>query len=247
MTPSEIPELAALFWSATSVIVLTGAGISTESGIPDFRSPGGLYESIDPMEYLSIEALEEHPKRFWRYFIDAFASTTQAEPNAGHKALAALEHAGWINGIITQNIDGLHSKAGSRQVYEVHGHLRTVHCYKSGHTHPLSLAVEQMNAGALPHCPACGAALRPDVVLFGDAMPAAFQKALAAADEADLTLVVGSSLMVTPANYLALDAHQLAIINRDPTIYDARADVVIHSNAGNALTALAEELLQPDA
>ncbi|MDK2883343.1 MAG: NAD-dependent deacetylase [Bacillota bacterium] len=224
-------------------VALTGAGISTESGIPDFRSPGtGLWNRIDPMEYLSADALYARPETFWKYFAEVFGPTLEAKPNAGHLALAELEEAGYITGVITQNIDGLHQKAGSRTVFEVHGHLRTVHCESCRQTYPMTEALAWLKKEPIPHCPECGGRVRPDVVLFGDMMPPAFTQAVAAVERSSLVLVVGSSLTVSPANSLAFQTHHLAIINREPTPADGRADVVIRSAAGATLSAVLKEL-----
>lgn len=244
ITPNDaIAQLADLFRAYGPAMVLTGAGISTESGIPDFRSPGtGLYNSIDPMEYLSVQAMQSRPAVFWKYFTETFQPVAKVEPNGGHIALARLEADGYISAIATQNIDGLHQKAGSRSVFEVHGHLRTCHCYSCKNTFPSDTAFGQVHAGSLPTCPDCRGALRPDVVLFGDMMPEAFTQALDAARDCGLILVVGSSLTVSPANSLALESRRLAIINRKPTPFDEHAKVVISGASGVTLGALAEEL-----
>jgi len=244
MTKDQVGALVGLFREERNAIVLTGAGISTESGVPDFRSPGtGLYETIDPMEYLSVRALYVRPTAFWQRFTEVFEPATLAEPNAGHAAVARLEEAGFISTVVTQNIDGLHQKAGSRNVLEVHGHLRTARCFGCANSFPLGAAFEQARAGTLPTCSECGEMLRPDVVLFGDMMPEAFDRAVEAARSAELMLVVGSSLSVSPANTLAFDPTRLAIINRDPTPFDERADLVINAPAGETLTALVNALL----
>ena len=244
LNEQAIGRLAELLREARKVVALTGAGISTESGIPDFRSPGtGLYASIDPMEYLSVDALDSRPEQFWKYFVEVFA-LPKAEPNAGHTALAWLADNGYLSAVITQNIDGLHHKAGSQPIFEVHGHLRTVHCTGCGRTWPMGDTVVQVQAGKLPTCGECGSRVRPDVVLFGDPMPPAFQEAFEATQSADLVLVVGSSLSVSPANMLAFERNRLAIVNRDPTVADSEADVVIHGSAGETLTALVEQLAE---
>jgi len=240
---AEIERLAELLQAHKGATVLTGAGISTESGIPDFRSPGGLYESIDPMDYLSVNALTRHPERFWTYFAKIFGPVGEVEPNAGHVALARLEAAGFVATVVTQNIDGLHHKAGSQHVLEVHGHLRTVHCEGCDRTFPMSEALDQVAAGGLPYCPQCEGALRPDVVLFGDPMPMAFARAIEAAHRSSLTIVVGSSLTVSPANSIAQLTEHLAIVNRDPTPADRHADVLVRGGAGDSLSALAEAVL----
>jgi NAD-dependent deacetylase len=245
MSAAAVKNLANLLRRHRGAAVLTGAGISTESDIPDFRSPGtGLYATIDPMEYLSVDAFSAHPKKFWKYFSEAFGAVTAAQPNAGHKALAGLEAGGYVGSIITQNIDGLHQKAGSRRVLEVHGHLRTARCEDCATRIPLTDALEQAAAGRLPSCPKCRGPLRPDVVLFGDMMPRVFSDAVEVVREAELLLVVGSSLSVSPANTLASQAQRLAIINREPTLYDARAETAIHAGAGETLAALVAELCQ---
>ncbi len=243
MPGNSVEDLVRLFEQVDSAVALTGAGISTESGIPDFRSPGGLYSQIDPMEYLSITAMYDHPERFWHFFVDVFSPIIDFDPNAGHQALARLEEAGRLVGVITQNIDGLHTKAGSETVIEVHGHLRTVHCTRCAAVVPLADAVEQVRAADLPTCPECSGALRPDVVLFGDQLPE-IDRALELVQSVELVLVVGSSLSVTPASYLALQSARRAIINREPTMVDSICDVVINAPAGETLTALVEALVR---
>lgn len=244
MADTDVRSLAELLAANKGhAVALTGAGISTESGIPDFRSPGtGLWNRIDPMEYLSVDALYARPETFWKYFAEVFGPTLAAQPNAGHLALAKLEAAGFITGVITQNIDGLHQKAGSCTVYEVHGHLRTVHCQSCGRTYPMSEALALLKKEPIPHCPECGGRVRPDVVLFGDMMPVAFSQAVAAVERSSLVLVVGSSLTVSPANSLAFQTPHLAIVNREPTPADCRADVVLSGGAGDTLSAVLREL-----
>jgi len=240
---TKLEQLAALFREFPGAPVLTGAGLSTESGIPDFRSPGGLYSQIDPMEYLSTDALYDHPARFWKYFGEVFAPATEKQPNAGHIALARLEEAGFVGLIATQNIDGLHDKAGSRLVLELHGHLRTCRCEHCSTSHTLRECLAQLERRPEPLCKACARRVRPDVVLFGDMLPRDFTEALDVVHEAPFLLVVGSSLTVSPANSLAFEAQRLVIINRDETLADERAELVIHGSAGALLTALADLLL----
>jgi NAD-dependent deacetylase len=237
-----IDRLAELMERHRPAVVLTGAGISTESGIPDFRSPGtGLWNYIDPMEDLSAETLRARPAHFWRCFRALRGSGLKAEPNRGHLALARLEKSGHVRLVITQNIDGLHHKAGSRRVLEIHGHLRTARCQSCGQRQPLIEALEQLSSREIPEC-GCGGHLRPDVVLFGDPMPPAFEEAWRKAAGSRLLLVVGSSLTVWPAASLAELTPHLAVINRDPTPADVHADVVIRGSAGEILSALAERL-----
>lgn len=239
---NPIDELAELMRSSKNVVALTGAGISTESGIPDFRSPGGLYSQIDPMEYLSVESMKSRPEKFWRGFAQIMSPMTEAPPNNGHFALAQLENARYISTVITQNIDGLHQKAGSKNVIELHGHLRTAHCYDCSWDCSLTDAIAQLDESPRPFCPLCGEPLRPNVVLFGD-IPAEYPHAETLVAQGDLLIVVGSSLSVSPANILAFRASRLAIINRDQTEGDRQAEAIIRGNAGESLTLLTERLI----
>jgi NAD-dependent deacetylase len=239
MMADRIQRLADMMEDAV-VWALTGAGISTESGIPDFRSPGGLWEQMDPMEFASREALQQRPRKLWGFMHDTIDMAADAEPNAGHRALAQLEADGAIEGIITQNIDGLHQAGGSENVLEVHGHLRTAHCLDCGHEVPLQEALGQLDGDEIPVCGECGGTIRPDVVLFGDPMAPDFEEAIEAVMSCDLVIAIGSSLTVSPANMLAINAPHLAIINRDDTACDDAAEVVIHASAGETLRALVE-------
>ncbi|MFP3902737.1 MAG: SIR2 family NAD-dependent protein deacylase [Armatimonadota bacterium] len=241
MTQDKISRLADMMCDAT-VYALTGAGISTESGIPDFRSPGGLWEQVDPMEYLSREALQERPRKFWGFLRETVRPISDAEPNDGHRALAEMEKLGHIKGVITQNIDNLHQQAGSRNVLEVHGHLRTTHCTRCDAIMPLEEAFGKLHGQNLPTCEECGGDLRPDVVLFGDQMAPDFQSAIDAVMQSDMVISVGSSLSVSPANMLAVNAPRLAIINRTATACDSVADMVLRSSAGAMLQAVLQEL-----
>jgi NAD-dependent deacetylase len=240
----QITRLAGLLRESKCPTVLTGAGISTESGIPDFRSPEtGLYSKMDPMEYLSAPVLKSNPAKFWKCFSELYGKSPGFRPNAGHASIAKLQKSGHVGTVVTQNIDGLHQRAGSVNVLEVHGHLRTVHCTGCGRSFELALAVDQVAGGApVPECSDCGSLLRPDVVLFGDGMPADFVAACEAARSASLLLVIGSSLTVSPVNCLAFEARRLAIVNREPTPADGRAEVVIRGEAGETLLALVAEL-----
>jgi len=241
---ANVKALADLMRLHKPCVVLTGAGTSTESGLPDFRSPGsGVYSRLDPIESLSVEALRERPAHFWKCFADLFTLSPDLQPNRGHVALAELEREGYVSAVITQNIDGLHARAGSENVIEVHGGLRNCHCVACGRTYPLQTALSRLDEVDVPTCAVCAGLLRPDVVLFGDEMPDCYLDAAEAAASARLILVVGSSLTVSPANALAFAARRLAIINREPTLADAKASVIIRMEAGEALTALARQLL----
>lgn len=247
----EVDRLAALVRSSQPVVALTGAGVSTESGLPDFRSPGtGLWNYVDPMEFASVGALRSRPAEFWRGFAAVFGSGLQAAPNQAHLALARLEAAGLLDSVITQNIDGLHTKAGSVRVYEIHGSLRTASCQRCGRMVPLADALRQLTDDqsvggrepkTVPVC-SCGGILRPDVVLFEDPMPPAFEQAWRRAAAAGLILVVGSSLEVYPAASLVGLGRRLAIINLEPTTADRAADLVIRGPAGPVLSELARRL-----
>lgn len=237
----DIKKLADMMEDA-DVYAFTGAGISTESGIPDFRGPEGLWDQVDPMEYVSREALHQHPRKLWGFLKETVNTVEDAEPNTGHRALAELEAEGAIEGVITQNIDGLHRAAGSKNVMEVHGHLRTAQCTDCGHEIPLDEAFDQLDADEIPTCEKCGGMIRPDVVLFGDPMAPDFETAIEAVMECDLVIAIGSSLTVSPANMLAVNAPRLAIINRDNTACDDSADIVIHADAGETLSTLVESI-----
>jgi NAD-dependent protein deacetylase/lipoamidase len=233
-TESSIDRLAELVRDNQPCLVLTGAGISTESGIPDFRSRSGVWAKYDPMEYAHIDAF--HRKRLH--------VLVAAQPNDGHRALAELEDAGWIQAIVTQNVDQLHAAAGSRALIEVHGSIRTASCLFCGTVVPFAEVVSLL---PVPHCPNCGHVLKPDVVMFGEQLPAdQIARAEQLARTARLLLVVGSSLEVYPVAGLPEEtlAHGggLAIVNRGSTPYDGRASVVIDGGAGETLRGLVDRL-----
>jgi len=242
-----VPDLAALVRERQPCIVLTGAGISTESGIPDFRSPGGIWAEYDPMEYATIDAFRRDPVKVWEFYALRFELLTTAEPNAGHLALAELERRGLVAAIVTQNIDGLHERAGSREVVEVHGSIRSASCLECGERVPLEEVVAALRTAPAPPCPRCRAVLKPDVVMFGELLPAgAIDRAIELVRGAGLLLVVGSSLEVHPVAGLPDEAVSagvaLAILNRGPTPFDHLALVRIDGAAGETLAELAEAL-----
>ena len=241
-------RLAALVRERQPCVVLSGAGVSTESGIPDFRSPQGLWAQFDPFEYGSIEAFRADPEKVWRFYAPRFSVLTDAEPNAAHRALARLEEAGLVRAVVTQNIDLLHERAGSREVVEVHGSIRTSSCPGCGTSYPLLRVLELLEDEGVPRCPACGAVLKPDVVFFGELLPEeAIDRAFALAREAALLLVVGSALEVYPVAGLPLETLDaggaVAIVNRGSTAFDARATLKVDGSAGEVLAAVADELL----
>ncbi|MBC7216749.1 MAG: NAD-dependent deacetylase [Candidatus Caldatribacterium sp.] len=235
-------EVAALLWERKPWLVLTGAGISTESGIPDFRTPQtGLWERYDPIEVLSREALFNRPQVFFGVGFRVLMRFKDACPNRAHEILAEWEKLGIVEAIVTQNIDGLHTEAGSQRVLEIHGHLRSGHCIMCRATFPISVLEEKVARGEIPpRCP-CGGMIRPDVVLFGDMLPPSFEEATELAHRLPL-LVIGSSLQVSPANFLPSYAPLLGIINLTPTPFDWKARFVIHERASKALEAIHEVL-----
>jgi len=236
--------LAELVRERQPCVVLTGAGISTESGIPDFRSAGGIWARYDPAEVAHVDALRRDPGRVWEFYALRLDALAQTEPNEGHRALAELERRGWIRAVVTQNVDGLHQRAGSRDVVEVHGSLREAECSRCGVRVPMEDAVASL---PLPSCPECGEILKPGVVMFGELLPVgAIERAQALAAEAGLLLVVGSSLEVQPIAALPGEtlaaAGALAIVNRGGTPWDSRAELVLDAGAGETLSALATAL-----
>ena len=194
-----VAALAELVRTYQPCVVLTGAGISTESGIPDFRSPTGIWAEYDPMEYATIDAFRRDPVKIWEFYALRFEVLTRAEPNGGHLALAELERRGLVASVITQNIDGLHERAGSQDVIEVHGSISNADCLECGERVPLQEVVSALRDAAAPPCPSCGAILKPGVVMFGELLPAeAMDRATELVRRAGLLLVVGSSLEVHP-------------------------------------------------
>ncbi|MGH2972749.1 MAG: SIR2 family NAD-dependent protein deacylase [Gaiellaceae bacterium] len=240
----DVASLAKLVREHQPCVVLTGAGISTESGIPDFRSPTGIWRRYDPMQYATIDAFHANPAKVWDFYGKRLAALAVAEPNDGHRALAELERRGWVDAVITQNVDGLHARAGSRHVVEVHGSIRTASCSECGTTVSSEEALALL---PVPGCPSCGHVLKPDVVMFGELLSeAAIDRAVRLAAEARSMLVIGSSLEVFPVAGLPLETlaagGRLTIVNRGETQFDDRADVVIGDGAGATLAALAERL-----
>ena len=233
-------RLAELIRAGQPCVVLTGAGVSTESGIPDFRSPTGIWAGFDPMEYATIEAFRADPEKVWRFYAPRFSMLTQARPNDAHLALAELEGRGLVEAVVTQNIDLLHERAGSKEVVEVHGSIRRSRCLRCGAVYPLEEVLALLEREGAPTCRECGRVLKPDVVFFGELLPeAAIERAFELVRSARLLLVVGSSLEVYPVAALpqeTLDAGgALALVNRGGTPYDARADVRIDAAAGETL------------
>ena len=235
--------LAALVRERQPCVVLTGAGISTESGIPDFRSASGIWADIDPFEVASIQAFRRDPERVWAFYRERIHLLREAEPNAGHVAIAELERRGFVRAVVTQNIDTLHSRAGSRDVVEMHGSIRSAQCPGCLWTEPADAVLAQLEERAVPVCPHCRSPLKPGVVLFGELLPpGALERATDLARSAGLVLVVGSSLEVWPVAGLPLEARAFAIVNRGPTALDGRALLTLDAPAGETLAAVVEAL-----
>jgi len=237
-------RLAALIRDRQPCVVLTGAGVSTESGIPDFRSATGIWKDVDPVEVASIDAFRRDPARVWEFYAHRLGILGDVQPNAGHRAIAALERARLIDAVVTQNVDGLHQQAGSREVVEVHGSLATAVCPFCGQREHVDAVRRKLAASPVPACDLCGATLKPGIVLFGELLPvAAIERATALARVASLVLVVGSSLGVWPVAGLPLEASAFAIVNRGPTALDHAAVLKIDAGAGETLSAVAAELV----
>jgi len=240
-------RLAELVRGAGSVVALTGAGVSVPSGIPDFRSPGtGMWERVDPMEVAHIDAFRSDPGRFWRFYGERFATLGGKLPNAAHRALAAMERRGVLDAVITQNVDMLHRRAGTRELVEIHGSIATCSCLLCGERVELELARELVRAAddGIPRCGRCAAPLKPDVVLFGEFLPAAaLERACELCRGADVLLCIGSSLEVHPVAGLPALTRQsggrVAIITLGPTPLDQIADVRLSGDVEAELQALA--------
>ncbi|MHB1393819.1 MAG: SIR2 family NAD-dependent protein deacylase [Clostridia bacterium] len=234
-------KAAQIIKKSKATIVLTGAGVSTESGIPDFRSPGsGLWEKVDPMEALSSRVLYNSPDKFYSLGFKIITSMKDAMPNKVHYIISRLEGLGLIDVVVTQNIDGLHHKAGSRNVYEVHGTSRTCSCDSCGAEYDSALIEKKVMEGEIPPKCRCRGIIRPDVVLFGDMLPDCFYDSIKRVEEAELLLVLGSSLSVSPVNHLADICKKLIIINLGETCYDKKSDIIIRENISSALEKIME-------
>jgi NAD-dependent deacetylase len=227
-----------------STIVLTGAGVSVPSGIPDFRTPEtGLWANVDPMEVAHIDIFERDPERFWSYYRPRFQSLGGKRPNAAHLAIAKLERRGLIEAVITQNIDRLHSAAGSEDVIEVHGSIATSSCLNCGASFSIERVEGLFDERGVALCAECSGPVKPDVVLFGEMLPAAaMERAAALAETAELIVCVGSSLVVYPVAglpQLTLDhGGSLALVTQGPTPYDEDAELKLEGEVDAELEAL---------
>ncbi len=243
-----VEELAALVEERGPAVVLTGAGMSTESGIPDFRSASGIWAEVDPFEVASIEAFRRDPLRVWRWYGPRIGGLLAAAPNPGHVALAALERDGHVRAVVTQNIDTLHTRAGSVDVVEVHGSIRRFECLAcEAEGVPLDEVLQQLETRDAPECAGCGAILKPGVVMFGELLPAPeMARAAELCRETELLVVVGSSLEVWPVAGLPSDTLRadgaVAIVNFEATPYDDDAAVVVRASAAETLAGLSRAL-----
>ncbi len=238
----DYAQLAELIRNSSNTCALTGAGISVESGISDFRSAGGLWERFDPMDYAHIDAFRRDPARVWRMLVEMDEVVSKAEPNPAHFALAQLEEMGLLATIITQNIDNLHQRAGSKNVVEFHGSHATLSCFRCGQGY----GRDEVDLSQTPPRCACGGPLKPDVVFFGEAIPPqALEEATAAASSCRLMLVIGTSAVVAPASLMPVLAARsgatVVEINVEPTeLTRGVADITILGRAGRVLPHVVE-------
>lgn len=240
---ADVAELRRMIEEAQRVVVFTGAGISTESGIPDFRSPGGIWTKMRPIDFSDFMASEEARRETWRRRFATDETMRRAEPNRGHRAVATLVSRGKASAVITQNIDGLHQASGvpAERVIELHGNTTYAHCLDCGQRYEIQdIRIEFDRTGEAPNCDSCGGYVKSATISFGQSMPAAAmiraeQETLAS----DLFIVVGSSLVVYPAagfpELAVRHGIRLVILNREPTGLDPYADLVLHKEIGVTL------------
>lgn len=248
-TETSILQVARWLKTAQRAIVFTGAGISTESGIPDFRSPGGVWSRNKPVYYADFLRSHESRLEYWRQKAEAAVDFERAQPNLGHQVIARWEQQGRVSAVVTQNIDGLHQLAGSQHVLELHGTVRWIECVDcEARFEPIRLVNWYREHNEIPACEKCGRQrLKSATVLFGQPLPpGVLEKAAALSEQSDVFLAIGSSLVVFPAAGLPLVASKhgakLVIINRDQTDQDASADVVINEPIGQVLSQIDEAL-----
>ncbi|MGQ9655254.1 MAG: SIR2 family NAD-dependent protein deacylase [Thermodesulfobacteriota bacterium] len=247
-----VREVVEWILAAKRVVVFTGAGVSTESGIPDFRSAGGIWEKYDPDDftYQRFVSSEEAREQYWRLGSEFYLSLRHVKPNQAHEAIAELEKLGKLECVITQNVDGLHQMAGNspEKVIEVHGTFRTVTCLKCGKRYTREVVQGMIDGGVkVPRCDECKGILKDDTIAFGQAMPEKeTAEAFRRCEECDLCFVIGSSLVVQPAASMPIVAKQtgakLVIVNREPTPYDRLADAVLRGSAGAVMTQIIDAL-----
>lgn len=249
-TLSDIRSAADIIRSSRQGVVLSGAGVSTPSGIPDFRSTNsGLWERYDPAEVASLSSFRYQPTKFFDWIRPLVAQMVIAQPNPAHRSLVRLEAEGYLASTITQNIDGLHRRAGAKNVLEVHGSLETLSCTRCfARLSSAAYIAPFLEQGEIPHCPKCGGILKPNLILFGEQLPAqTWLLAQEASRKADMMIVAGSSLEVLPVAGLPMRALEngghLIIINQSPTYLDLRADVVFREDVVEILPRIVEEVV----
>lgn len=245
----KIEEFAELIMDAEEIVALTGAGMSTESGIPDFRSPDtGLWTKVDPGEVASIQSYVANPERNVKFLLELGMTIFKAKPNKGHKALARLQELGKLEGVMTQNIDGLHQRAGTENVIELHGTANEAICMKCNEIYPITAFVNQIVQGeSQPTCKKCGGLLKPNTIFFGEALESdVLQRADQMIGTCDLLIVLGSSLLVYPVAFypqrVVGAGAKLGIINIQTTNMDTQAEVVIHKKIGTVLPKIVERV-----
>ncbi len=247
----RLRRAAEMLKQVRSGIAFTGAGISTESGLADFRSPGGLWERYRIVTYREFLASAEARAEYWQMRRELIPALLKAAPNAAHRALAELETKGRLAAVITQNIDGLHQLAGNTRVIELHGTNRSASCLSCGRSWPIEDIQQRLEADDLdPHCESCNGLIKPDTVSFGQAMPEqAMAEAFALAEQSGLLLMIGSSLEVQPAASIPAAAHQagarLIFINRTATPLDSIAEVIFREAAGKTMELLTKLVSSP--
>jgi len=250
----ELEKIAQWMMAAKRIIIFTGAGLSTESGIPDFRSPGGVWDRYNPEDFYFQNFISSEASRvkYWEMATEMYEPMKQAQPNLAHLAIAEMERLDKLDCVITQNIDGLHFKAGNSEakVIQLHGTAMAVSCLSCMKKYERDEIQERIKQGQkAPRCDDCGGILKPATISFGQSMPEReTQEAYHRSSLSDLFIVIGSSLVVQPAASIPMIAKQnkakLIIINRDPTPYDDIADIVIHRQAGSTMASILEKLKQ---
>jgi len=244
-------RIAGLILEAKRVVVFTGAGVSTESGLPDFRSPGGIWDRFNPAD-LTYQKFIQDPKTrklWWQLFRERGLST-EIKPNPAHYAIAELERLGKLDSVITQNIDNLHQKAGvpDEKVFELHGNIKWTVCLNCGQRYPFEQVKIKLDEGEeVPACEACGGILKPTIIFFGEPLPeGVFEIATSHACHADLLIIVGSTLVIYPAADIPVQAvnsgAKLVIINLSPTPLDHRASVLVRAKAGETMSKVIERV-----
>ena len=245
----KVLTAARLIRESSYAVALTGAGISTPSGIPDFRSPkSGLWERVNPLEVANLFEFRTNPQAFYDWIRPMVATILAAQPNPAHLALSRMERLGRIKAVITQNIDRLHTQAGSQNVIEVHGHMNEmtcISCYQVYDSKPFVQPI--LDSGQIPRCPQCGGVLKPNVILFGEQLPVrALTAARKAAARCDLMLVAGSSMEVAPSCDLPFGAQRhgatVIMVNYEKTFVDDMVNLVIHDNVATVLPQIADVL-----